>query len=117
MESVALVRLAALRQICASHSWTPADLHREIGTGTSSYWSELLRGKKSFGEKAARRIEQALNLPAGCLDEDNGPPITASALSPRARRLAVAFDAMPNGQLKDATYTVLARALQIDEPQ
>ncbi len=45
----------------------PADLSRRIG-GTKSYWSELLAGKKSFGEKKAREIEERLGWPRGYMD-------------------------------------------------
>lgn len=35
-----------------------------------SYVADLLRGEKSFGEKAARNIESLAKMPAGYLDSD-----------------------------------------------
>lgn len=40
----------------------------KIGYGSYSYWRHLLDPDKPFGEKAARRIEQALGLPLGWMD-------------------------------------------------
>ena len=42
-----------------------------------SFWNDLLKGNKSFGEKLARRIEEGLELPRGWLDEAGAevPPI------------------------------------------
>lgn len=36
-----------------------------------TYWRDLLNGSKSFGERAARRIEEGLGLPRGALDKPN----------------------------------------------
>ena len=49
--------------------------------GTPSLWSDLYRGKKSFGEKLARDIESRLELVRLSLDDPEGPqpaPITAA---------------------------------------
>lgn len=36
-----------------------------------SYLSQLMGGNSSFGEKAARRLEQTYGMPDGFLDQDN----------------------------------------------
>lgn len=50
---------------------TPTDLVQRVGS-RSSFWSDLLAGRKSFGEKLARKIEDKLELPPGWLDEPRG---------------------------------------------
>jgi hypothetical protein len=37
---------------------------------TIGFWSGLLGGKRNFGEKLARRIEDGLEWPRGCLDAE-----------------------------------------------
>lgn len=39
-----------------------------------SYLSQLINGKSSFGERAARRIEHDYNMPSGYLDVDDDHP-------------------------------------------
>ncbi len=41
--------------------------------GTPSQWSDLYHGRKSFGEKLARDIEDELDLVRGSLDDPAGP--------------------------------------------
>ena len=43
-------------------------LNYQVGNSVS-YWFDLLRGDKDFGEKTARKIEAALGLPPRILDE------------------------------------------------
>jgi hypothetical protein len=54
----------------------PNELSKAIG-GRESYWSDMLNGRKSFGEKIARKIEEGLGLPSGALDQvqDRGAPL------------------------------------------
>lgn len=40
--------------------------------GSPSFWSDLFHGRKSFGEKLARRIEEQLGLPRLALDQPRG---------------------------------------------
>ncbi len=48
----------------------PAELQVVLG-GRPSYWSDLLRDEaKAFGEKVARRIEEAMGWPDRCLDQE-----------------------------------------------
>lgn len=51
--------------------------------GTPSLWSNLYHGRKSFGEKIARRIEERLGLARMSLDDPDGPsaaPLSADLL-------------------------------------
>lgn len=63
----ALIRLTNLKAL--GHG--PTDLVRLVGN-SYPYWRDLLAGQKSFGEKAARNIEEKLGLPRGCLDQVDG---------------------------------------------
>lgn len=58
------------RKNLAELGLAPADLAARVGN-SKQYWSDMLRNpKKSFGEVIARKIEERLGLPRGCLDED-----------------------------------------------
>jgi hypothetical protein len=51
---------------------TPKGAHDRLG-GRYSYWRDLMEdANKSFGEKVARRIEEAYEVPRGCLDDPLG---------------------------------------------
>ncbi len=63
----ALIRLTNLKAL--GHA--PNDLVRLVGN-SYPYWRDLLAGQKSFGEKAARNIEEKLGLARGCLDTADG---------------------------------------------
>lgn len=57
---------------------------KTLPTKEKSYLSQLLGGKASFGEKAARRIEGSYGMPAGYLDEEPAhKPVSASNVSYR----------------------------------
>jgi hypothetical protein len=59
---------------------SPTALTQKIG-GQPSYASDLMRGAKSFGEKAARRIEDAFGWLPGSLDDVNErtrPPLRSA---------------------------------------
>lgn len=62
-----LVRLENFQALCRGRGLTPAVLARDFANRVS-YWSELLAGKKPFGEKIARRIEERYGLARGQLD-------------------------------------------------
>ncbi|WP_130054858.1 S24 family peptidase [Serratia marcescens] len=47
-----------------------------------SYLSQLMTGKASFGEKAARRIEGTYGMPPGYLDDMAGPKKRVSTIPP-----------------------------------
>ena len=61
---------------------TAAELSRDVG-GSYQYWRDLLASeKKSFGEKVARKIEEAYGLTRGHLDQLD---VTASAPTNRLK--------------------------------
>jgi hypothetical protein len=64
-----LIRAENLRRYLRSRDWKVADLMREIGDSPrDTYWHDVLAGRKSFGEKAVRHLEEALRLPRGTFD-------------------------------------------------
>jgi hypothetical protein len=70
----AAIRRANLQYLCKQRSWTPAMLTAKLGWGRDTYWRDLLGNpNKSFGEKAARRIEDQLQLGRNWLDEPHEP--------------------------------------------
>lgn len=71
MNDDALIRLENLKAL----NLTAQQLSERVG-GRVSYWSDLMRGKKSFGEKVARKIEDKLEMPRGYMDAaDEEAPI------------------------------------------
>lgn len=42
-----------------------------------SYFSQVINGKASFGEKAVRRVEVEYNMPLGYLDDEGAKPSVA----------------------------------------
>ena len=80
------IRIQRLREHMQSRGLSVADLVAKTGK-RQSYWSELLGGTKSFGEKAARSIEEALALSVGYLDADDAPDWRAIA-----RNISAAWD-------------------------
>lgn len=60
---------------------TPKAAHETLG-GTYSYWRDLMSlSSKPFGEKVARRIEAAYNLPPGVLDVPGMKSASGSAFT------------------------------------
>lgn len=55
-------------------AWSPTAAARALW-GTPSLWSDLYNGRKSFGEKLARQIEDKLGLVRLSLDDVGGPQI------------------------------------------
>ncbi len=53
--------------------------NKTLPTNEKSYLSQLMGGKASFGEKAARRIEASYGMPSGYLDEEADSPETPYA--------------------------------------
>jgi len=49
----------------------PKELTEKLGR-TYSFWRDLVKSNKSFGEKLARSIEDGLELPRGWLDRPPG---------------------------------------------
>lgn len=99
MSEDALIRLKNLKNLRLS----PAELSAKVG-GRNSYWNDMLSGNKSFGEKAARKIEEKLSLPRGSLDLVEGATALPAAsdqprISPEALLLAQLFDMLPANDL------------------
>lgn len=113
MNSLASTRLSRLQSICATNAWGPSEVARQMGSGTASYWSDLLRGKKSFGEKLARKIELSFGLESGHLDEDTDEPTPTKLLSPRAKKIAVALDALPSGSRRETIIEMIEKLIDI----
>lgn len=82
----ALIRLTNLRAL----KLTPQELSSRVGS-RYTYWRDLLSGKKSFGEKVARKIEAALGLPRYGLDE-SGAELTVAPPSETQQRDGSAGD-------------------------
>lgn len=61
------IRLTNLRLLLASRGLSVAGASRQFGRSVS-FWSDMLNGRKSFGERLARRIEEQAQLPRGALD-------------------------------------------------
>lgn len=66
MNDNTLIRFENLRAL----GKTPGELATMTGL-SKQYWSNMLRRKKSFGEMAARNLEEKLELPRLFLDEDH----------------------------------------------
>ena len=64
-------------------NWSPSLAVSRLW-GTASQWSDLYHGRKSFGEKLARQIEEKLGLARLSLDDPSGPtaaPLSAALLA------------------------------------
>lgn len=81
MSEDALIRYTNLEAICAANNWGPSELAAQIGRSVSQA-SDMLRRKKTFGEKIARDIEQRLNLPRNWLDVPHGSAEIIQASAP-----------------------------------
>jgi hypothetical protein len=63
-------RAARLKSLLASNGGA-AEVERKYENISASYLSQLINGFCSFGEKAARSLEQKLNLPEQWLDQED----------------------------------------------
>lgn len=79
MSDDALIRLENLLALNISAT----DLVKSVGS-SYQYWRDLMAGKKSFGEKAARRIEEGMGLPRGSLDVPGINPLEKMPEAPSA---------------------------------
>lgn len=72
MSDDAGIRRDNLKRLCASRHWGAKELSATAG-GRYTYWADMLRGIKGFGERAARNLEEKADLPRGWLDMENAP--------------------------------------------
>jgi hypothetical protein len=107
MNDEALIRLSNLKAL----NLAPKDLADRVGNRVS-YWSDLLRGKKSFGEKLARKIEEQLGIPRMSLDTaDPDEPIPTpqpDGTRPEADQLADALQVLTRALRKADKNTRIA---------
>ena len=95
-----------------------------LGVGGYSYWAAMLaeNSKKNFGEKAARQLEEKLNLPRGQLDQSEGRRLGANVTAPMgtlaatggpayAEQLDMLFKAIPVDKRLEAFNAVLPTLL------
>ncbi|WP_052739523.1 hypothetical protein [Photorhabdus caribbeanensis] len=73
-----------------------------------SYLSQLINGKASFGEKAARRLERDYHMPIGYLDTDTntGEVSQCIELSKRQKILLELFDELPDSEADELLKTL-----------
>lgn len=108
MNENGLIRLANLKRLGLSAS----ELSERVGSN-KSYWHGMLAGGRPFGEKAARRIEEALGLPRGSMDDDGATkPLVEAQYKPSPYALALArmFDGLPRDDEVRAMAFVKASA-------
>jgi hypothetical protein len=82
MADDAIIRLENFRALW-TEPFSPTDAALRLWGGPSQ-WSDLYRGKKSFGEKLARRIEEKLGLARLSLDRPTGAktaPLSAEVMN------------------------------------
>lgn len=115
-------RVENLNLLMKERQWNKADLGRAIGT-SDTYAGALAEGKKSFGERAARNIEDKLGIPKGWLDQDHSggsdmPHTSHAAKEPRMSYATAAdqgiSEAAPPSNVQHACATNGALAPEID---
>ncbi len=111
MNHMANHRVQRVHELCSSRGWGITELANRTGYGSASYWSDVLRGEKSFGEKAARKLEECLGLPRCWLDDTISLDQDPKAPSQRSLEIALKLDAIPEGQYKSVVFEVVERLL------
>lgn len=121
MNDEAGIRRANLNRLLKARKLGPTALSRAYkGAPTPPYWSDLRRGRKDFGEKAARDIEEGLGLPRGWLDHAGAPLPEAGVLSmpPRpvyshyAGLAAEQLDKVADERLRERIYALWIHTLE-----
>ena len=87
-----LVRLERFREECRTRGIDgPVELSAKFGRAPS-FWSDLFHGRKSFGEKLARSLEEQMGLPRNTLDMvQAGHPRTFAELNGFEGQLVTLF--------------------------
>lgn len=80
--------------------------NRPIPREESSYISQLIKGRASFGEKAARRLESTYDMPQQYLDEpfEEGAPERVSGIKDmnfRQIKLVELSKSLPDSEIDD----------------
>lgn len=84
--SLKLVRIQRLKQFQAERKASgPVELGKLVGRKANQV-SDLLNGRAPFGEKIARSIEEAADLPPGWLDQASDDGHVSFVASPTARQ-------------------------------
>lgn len=117
MSEDSLIRLENLRNT----KLRPTELVRRCGSSVA-YWSDLIAGRKSFGEKTARKIEAGLGLPRGSMDqpglsmEQSAPPPAGPSYD--AQSLGYYLDKItdPDQRAKTARAALQLILRQVDGP-
>lgn len=90
MADDALIRRQNLEKLFPRKTWGPKAMSAKFGN-SRSFWSDLRLGRKSFGEKLARDIEDQAGLPRGSLDDVEGDvqmPLLSIELTERLAKLS-----------------------------
>lgn len=103
MSEDSLIRFDNLNAYCKARKWGPTDLASATGRGVNQC-SDMLRRRKSFGEKIARDMEHKLGLPRGWLDEPH------DAQDPHLLR----YDPVRSDEIAQATLRRAAGKLQFE---
>lgn len=98
-----LVRLHNLKELLRARQVEDREraayLVKHLGSSVS-YWSGMLAGVRSFGERVARRIEEGLGLGRGYLDSDGHTPASAGGAISIAQTMSPSpFDDPPTIEL------------------
>jgi hypothetical protein len=115
-----LVRLERFKSACQSRGWSgPTELTANLGR-SASFWSDLWHGRKSFGEKLARDIEEKMGLPRNALDlVQQGHPRSFADLNGFEGQLVTLFRQLDHDEQHDAlrklSEELLRRRLTLPE--
>ena len=85
---------------------------RPIPEKEKSYLSQLMNGKASFGERAARRLEVAYGMPVSYLDKPSDDELPQERrLDSRQEKLLELFDRLPESE-KDQHIKTLSDVVE-----
>jgi hypothetical protein len=96
MADDAAIRLKNFKDLYAKTGFSPTEVARELGN-RPQFWSDLMNGRKSFGEKLARGIEEKKSLVRLSLDDPQG-----AKQMPLSNDLLAHLAGLPADQREDA---------------
>lgn len=90
---------------------------RSIPEREKSYLSQLMGGKTSFGERAARRLEGDYGMSPGYLDTplDNEPVPSQAPLTEQQQRLINLFERLPESEKEPHIASLAAMVENYDK--